>query len=207
MKAKSSFDETAAAYAQVKEAVERLRNDYDEVCAEIRITEDALKEAPLAYVPLDDLKTAILEFVDASGARYAEEHIRGAISSFATNGMSGISGDRSAYGKPLRYSDIEQCTTGVGASSMAQLMTPSKHQFNDQVFYCFFAELVKERLSVLMERMTPGEFGYDAIHPDKVGSDRATRRATIEGLKQKLEGLKDRRDDLKGKLLSLGHSL
>lgn len=202
-----NFDETAAAYAQVQKAVTQLRAEYESVCAEIETTEAELKAAPLAFLPLDDLKAAILEFIDASGARYAAESVKGAISSFSTHGMSGIGGDTSLHGKPLRYCDIEQCMAGVGAGGMAQLMTPSKHQFNDQVFYYFFGQLVKEGLTKLMDEMPPNDFGYGAIHPDKVGSDRATRRATIDGLRKKLEELSSRRDELKAKLLSLGCGL
>ena len=90
---------------------------------------------------------------------------------------------------------------------MAQLMTPSKHQFNDQVLYYFFGQLVKEGLSKLMNEMPLEDFGYGAIHPDKIGTDRATRRATIDNLKQKLGELNARREELKTKLLSLGCSL
>lgn len=200
------FEETTVAYQQVQAAVSQLKSKYASVCVEIAEKESELKAAPLAYLPVEDLKAGILDFIDASGERYAEDCIKGAIASFATNGMGGMSQDRSLSGKPMRFCDVEETVSGRDAvRGWAQLLTPQKHQFNDQVLYYFFAQFVKQGLAKLMEGMQPGEFGYNMIHPDKIGSDRATRRAAIASLNEQLGVLQQRRDDLKSKLAALGH--
>lgn len=199
------FNEAADAYAKVKAAADALRADHDAVCLEIEAAQKELDALPLLTVPPEDLKAGILDFVDASGRRYGADKVRAAISAFAKGYMAGAGGaDR--LGKPLRYCDIEGAIAGTSAEmGWAQILTPDKSQFNDQVIYCFFAELVREGLRRVMADMTPAELGYDAIHPDKIGTDRAARRAAIDALQARLADLHDRKADLAGKLRALGH--
>lgn len=205
---KSSNENFAAAqhsYAKVQETAAVLRAEYDQVCAEIVSTETELKELPLAYVPVEDLKAGILEFIEASGGRYGATSVRAAISNFAKGYMRGLDADQDAFGKPLRFNDIEGAISGAHASmGWAQILHPDKSQFNDQVLYCFIADLVKEGLRRIMKDMTPEEFGYERIPPGMVGTDRATRRAEIEERRQRLADLIGRRDDLRRKLSALG---
>lgn len=199
-----NFDQTIAAYEKVKQTAAALRAEYEEVCAGIAETEAELKVLPLAHLPLEDLKAGILEFIDASGERYAEETIRMAISRFATGGMGGIS-TQYEQGKPLRYIDLERAISAADpAYGRAQLLTPEKNQFNDQVFYFFFSKLVREGLRKVMEDMTPAEFGYDAIHRDKIGTNRFERRAAILALENRLAELRERKAELAQKLRAIG---
>lgn len=199
------FDQTVTAYAQVRQAAEHLRTVYNAVCERIDKVTAELEVLPLAPVPFDDLKAGILEFITASGQRYAGNHVRGALRSFATNQLGGVDNKIELMGKPLRFIDLERAISGEApAYGWAQVCHPDKRMLNDQVFYCFFAELVKEGLARVMESMDPAEFGYDQIHPDKVGTPRAERLAALAALETELQELQERKQDLRSKLAAIG---
>ena len=107
-------------------------------------------------------------------------------------------------GKPLRFLDIEGAVSGTNASMSWAQMLSSGGQYNDQILYCFVAEMVQEGLRRIMADMTPEDLGYDTIHPDKIGTDRATRRAAIVALEARLAALRVKEGDLAEKLLALG---
>jgi hypothetical protein len=144
--------------------------------------------------------------LDACGVRYARDTIRTAVSNFARNNTGASSRDPALSNKPLRYCDLQSAITGGDRDYGTQLATPSKHQFDDRALYFLMASSVKDRLAALMADMSPEDFGYNNIHSDKIGSDRATRRKEIEALSAKLDDLKARRSDLSEKLATLGVS-
>lgn len=207
----NTFDEVAAAYAQVKQTAEILNADYEQTCRDIDAAEAELKELPLAPVPLEDMKEAILEFIDASGTRYAEI-IRGHISKFANGKTSFESVPHGSgklqyqdIGKPLSFEILDGSISGEDASLRgAQLLNPLASFFDDRVIYLFCGPLVREGLRKIMEQMGPEEFGYDRIQPDKIGSTRRERRAAIAALQERLGKLHSRKEDLAGKLAALG---
>lgn len=200
-----NFDETAAAYEKVVSAIAQLRHEYDSVCTEIVTTEEALQAAQVAYLPLSDLKAGILDFIDASGSRYAEERIRTAISDFARNRLSSSRSDVALSDKPMRFCDLERCVSGQdGAGGWAQLLTPEKNMFNDQVLYYFASKQVKEGLAKLMDAMPEEAFGYGQLSQEEIGSDRTTRRKNIASMTAKLSGLREQCEVLKAKLEALG---
>ncbi|MFA6312344.1 MAG: hypothetical protein WC681_12755 [Sterolibacterium sp.] len=202
--AKDNFAESQTAYARVRETINELRAEYDQVSVNITAAETELAELPLAPVPAEDLKAGILEFIEASGRRYGADRVRGSIASFATGGMLGLSAEAGSFGKPLRFRDIDGAISGINPPmSWAQLLTPDGAH-NDQVLYCFVADLVNEGLRRIMADMTPQELGYGTIHPNKIGTDRATRRAAITALEARLAELRIRKDDLAEKLRALG---
>lgn len=203
MKIVENFDLTATAFEQVKKAVQKLKDEYQSVCDQITVKKEELRLAPLAYIPLDDLKAGILDFVAKSGERYGQEKIKSAIASFATNGMVSSTFDMAQVGKPMRFCDIEH---GI-SSGWDQLLTPEKYQFNDQVFYCFFAQIVQQGLSALMDDMPPEAFGYGKIDPSKIGSSRAQRHIEIQELEKEMSALTSKRDELSSKLTALGYSV
>lgn len=199
-----SFDAAASAYQTVRATVDGLKVEYSQVCIQIAETQSTLDAAPLLRVPLADLKEGVLDFIDACGERYATEHIIGAIINFARNNNSGTAVDRELANKPLRFCDLERAVNAGSYDYSTQLATPSKHMFDDRALYFLCTSMVKERVADLMSRMSPEEFGYSAIHPDQVGSDRATRRTEIDALNVTLDALKARRTDLGEKLVTLG---
>lgn len=206
--AEDQFTETQAAYAKVKETIQALRADYDSTCAEIEQTEAELEALPLAPVPLEDMKAAILQFIEASGQRYADRHVRKAISTFATGSMGGLGVDAGLIGKPLRFLDIEAAIGNENTvSGRAQFATYALQEFDDGALYFFFGDLVREGLRRIMDEMAPQEFGYGAIHPGKVGSGLSERRSAIAATAARLEELREKRGDLAAKLLALGHHI
>jgi len=193
-----------AAFDQVKTTVTALRTEYATVCANIAATEKHLAELPLAPVPLDDLKAAVLDFVDARGQAYLDEFVRPAIASFATSGMFGYSIDSGSYGKPLSFKYLEGAIAG-GAGARSQLVTTfEKEQFNDVALYAFFGTLVKAGLAAAMATMTDVDFGYDNLKSDQIGSDRVTRRAAIQAAQDQLTTLRTSKATLSNNLRQLG---
>ena len=203
----NTFDDAASAYEKVRATITDLKTQYMQVSGELIDTQAALDAAPLLRVPLEDLKAGVLEFVGASGERYAKDAIRAAVSNFARNNTGSSSRDPALSGTPLRYCDLESAIAEGGRDYSTQLATPSKNLFDDRALYFLVASSVKERLAALMEEMPLEDFGYNKIHPDKIGSNRATRRKEIEALSAKLDALKARRNDLGEKLTTLGVSL
>lgn len=198
--------EEMAAFNKVKNTVKTIRAEYGTVCENIVATKKQLAELLLLPVPVADLKAAILDFVDASGGSYLSEGVKPAIISFATNHMSGASVQVGEVGKPLSFQLLESAVIpSSGALARAQLLTYSeKHQFNDMVLYAFFGELVKAGLSAVMDTMTDADFGYDKLHPAKIGTDRATRRAAIQAKQDQLAALQTKKTTLADNLRQLG---
>ena len=207
----NNFEEIAAAYAQVKQTAAILNADYEQTCCEIDAAEAELKALPLAPVPFDDMKEAILDFVDASGERYAQ-NAREIISSFA-NGKTSFdavpfeSGKlrHKDVGKPVSFEILDGAISGDELSlCQAQLLNPKASFFDDRAIYYFCGALVREGLRKIMDQMGPEDFGFGSIHPDKVGSPRRERRAAIAALRERLGELRMRKADLADKLAKLG---
>lgn len=207
---KENFDQVRDAYSQVKNTISALRAEFDQTLLDIDAAEEELRVLPLAPVPLDDLKAAVLDFVDAAGERHAEK-FRGAIASFANgntafNSVPFGSGKQQLkdVGKPIGFNILEGGIMGDELSlARAQILNPDTY-FDDQVLYYFCGPLIREGLRKIMDRMGPEEFGYDKIHPNKVGSPRRERRATIAAVQDRLAGLNQRKMDLAAKLSVLG---
>lgn len=198
--------ETIAAQTKVKEAIVKMRFDHKRVCDEITVAELNLSQLRTAPVPFDDLKAGILDFVQPSGLRYAEDKVKRAIRDFATGRSGGSSTPLERYDKPLAFSDIEGSADGSQAAlGWAQLCSPDKSGwFNDQVFYFFCGELVKDGLHRLMESMTPEDFGYNKIPPNRIGSPRHERRAEIAKAEASISELVEKKKHLEGALKSIG---
>jgi hypothetical protein len=207
---KENFDEVAAAYDQVKKTAAALMDDYEQVCGDIDAAAAELRALPLAPVPFEDMKEAILDFVDASGERYAES-VRDTVSKFA-NGKMAFDAVSHNSGK-VRYEDIgkvigfdvlDGSISGEEAGlCRAQLLNPTTI-FDNRVLYYFCGALVREGLRKVMEKMRPEDFGYDRIPPEKIGTPRRERRAAIAALQERLDKLRSRQADLAGKLAKLG---
>lgn len=146
--------------------------------------------------------------IDSSGNIHAEEVVKGAISTFATGGNT--VGHIEGRGKPLSFKNLEMATSGQSNYlSRHQFVTgeESPQAIANMAFYCFFADLIKQRLASVMQTMTEADFGYRTIHPDKVGTDRATRRAEIASIKAQLEEKYTAKKLLETKLAQLGISV
>ena len=211
---KENFDEVAAAYEQVKKTGDTLKADYEQTCNEINAAEAELEALPLAPVPFEDMKAAILDFVDASGERHAEK-LRTFIADFA-NGKTGygqgegsdVKVEINDVGKPLRFYVLQGAILGNGANaSNARILTGGIASLVDRAFYYFCAELIREGLQKTMDRMTPQEFGYDKVRAKDIGTPRHERVAAIAALEERLVELRSRKADLVGKILTLGFEI
>ncbi len=209
-----NFDEVASAYEQVKKTGDALKADYVRTCNEIVAAETELEALPLAPVPFEDMKAAILDFVDASGERHAEK-LRTFIADFA-NGRTGYGGgaggvgmvDLHDVGKPMNFAIIQGAILGNGsAASDARILTGGIAGLVDRAFYYFCAQMVREGLQKTMDRMTPEEFGYDKIRPADVGTPRRERVVAIAALEARLAELRSRKAGLEGKILRLGFAI
>lgn len=196
------------AFETVKNAVSSIKQEYRTLRAEISILEERQRQLPFAPVPLADMKAAILDLIDSSGNIHADEVVKGAISTFATGGNT--AGNIENRGQPLSFKNIEMATSG-------QNNYLSRHRFvtgeqapeaiANMAFYCFFADLIKQRLASVMQTMSEADFGYHTIHPDKVGTDRVTRRAEIVLIKTQLAEKYATKKQLEAKLAQLGVSI
>ena len=195
------------AFEQVKQAVTTLQADYKEVCQQIAKAKDELKALPNTPVPFEDMKAGILEVVDSAGARYADEYIKPALLRFATgHELSSSRISEKTLGKPIKFSElmgaIEQQTFPM---AHAKLVQPSAYApADDGAFHFFFADLIKAGLKKVLDTLEPSDFGYDKIHPSKVGTDRATRQAAIAAKEKELAELNGRRNDIADQLRLLG---
>lgn len=203
----NKFEIGFAAFEQVKQTVAALKNEHAAVVSEIAEVNGAIKAAMIEYLPLEDLKDGILDLIVSSGERYAARNIRVAISSFATGSMRGAGNKEllTELGKPLRYADMEAAISNAdGVMGRAQLLTTSKEFFDDQVLYFLCPDLVRDGLRRVMADMAPAEFGYNAIHPNKIGSPRCERRAFIAELDHRLSDLLVKKAELEEKLCAIG---
>lgn len=209
-----NFDEVASAYEQVKKTGDALKADYVRTCNEINAAETELEALPLAPVPFEDMKAAILDFVDASGERHAAK-LRTFIADFA-NGKtawgqgegSEVSVDLRDVGKPLRFYVLQGAILGKGANAPhARILTGGIAGLVDRAFFYFCAELIREGLQKTMDRMTPEEFGYDKVREKDIGTPRHERVAAIAALEERLAELRNRKEELVGKILTLGFEI
>lgn len=202
---KQDFNEAADAYRKVRETVAELKQEHAQVSTQIEEAEAELKVLPLAPLPFEDLKEAILEYIDASGERYAERHVKPALIELATSCAGGLEPAVHSMGKPISFAEIDGAIAGSNASlSHVHLAHKGQPSFNDLALNYFVGQLVREGLRKLMDRMSPEDFGYDKIHPDKVGSGRRERRVSIAALTDRIAMLKVHKGDLAIRLAQLG---
>jgi hypothetical protein len=200
---KQDFNEAADAYRKVRETIGALKEEHAQVSTQIEEAEAELKVLPLAPLPFEDLKEAILEYIDASGERYAERHVKPALIELATSFAGGT--PIHGIGKPISFAEIDGAITGADSYlSHVHIAHKAQSSFNDLALNYFVGQLVREGLRKLMDRMTPEDFGYDKIHPDKVGSSRRERRVSIAALADRIAQLKAHKGDLAIRLAQLG---
>lgn len=197
------------AFNQVKASVATLRTEYETVCADILKTEQQLKELPLLPVPPEDLKAAIIDMVEASGVGYRTA-IKRQIKAIATNEKCGFnvgSKDFDLMGTPLRFAEINSTLHGGPSSGVVgyqNMLTGSNIGLVDTAIFAVAGDLVKNMLMSVMEELTAEDLGYHGIKSDQIGTDRATRRATIQAAQDHLEALRENKAKLSVSLSQLG---
>lgn len=203
--AKDEFADAVSAFEQVKKTVAAFKDEHAKISSEIEVVETELSALPLACVPLEDLKEAVLDLLEASSNRYVKEKIKKTIASFVTGLEFDLPTPENLKkrGKPLSYLDIENSMDGTDAKmSRAQLLTNGV--FDDRVLYAFFSTTIRDGMRRIMEGMTPEEFGYGAIPPSKIGTSRFERRRAIDERNSRLSSLKERKSVIELRLASIG---
>lgn len=203
------YQEVDAAIAKVREMTAALRGEHDALCSDITATEAELDRQMNAYLPPEELKGAILEMVKASGDRYAAA-LRSAIADFARHRL----GD-SPYvpipvrqsGKPMTYAAVEIAITGerMDYQRLTLLSRGKVPAPPDALLVLLFGDALCARLREVMADISPNDLGYAQIDDKDIGCGMTERRALILKLGARLEELRGRRDDVRGKLTSLGY--
>lgn len=198
------------AFNQVKASVATLRTEYDAVSADILKTEQQLKELPLLPVPPEDLKAAIIDMVEASGAGYRTA-IKQQILAIATNEKSGFSVGSKEFemllGSPLRFAELNSAIYGgvsTGNVSYQGMLTGGNIRLVDTAIFAVAGDLVKIMLTSVMEELTAEDMGYRDLKPNQIGTDRATRRTAIKAVHDRLATLRENKSKLAASLCQLG---
>ena len=202
---KDEFADAVSAFEQVKKTVAAFKAEHIKICSEIEAVETELSALPLACVPIEDMKEAVLDLLEVSSSNYAKEKIRKSIISFVTGKEFDVLTPENIEkrGKPLSYLDIEKSMDGTDPKmSRAQLLTGGV--FDDRVLYAFFSQAIRDGLREIMEGMKPDELGYGAIHPSKIGTSRVERRQAIDDCNNRLSNLKERKSVIEMRLASIG---
>lgn len=204
----SETNKDVDAFNQVKNAVNNLRGEYDEVCARIAQTEKKLADLPILPVPVADLKAAILDMVDKAGEKYISE-MKNNIQSVATNKRSNVTFHMDLVGKPLRFKDLNAALYGGNSDTNIDLniLTQGNTILFDFVLCAVAGALVKASMSKVMDNMTDAEFGYAKLLPSQIGTDRATRIADIKDAEAQLGELLASKKSIAEKLRQLGVSV
>lgn len=196
-----------AAYELVRNTADALHGQYDQVVADLNAVEKNINVLPRAYLPLEDFKAGIIEFVEASGDRYGTETIRELITTFATGSMRSMEGTDiiAQLGKPLRYCDLEDAISNAdGRAGRAQLLTSGGNGFDDRLMYFLFTAILREKLQEVMDAMPSAAFGYEKIQPDDIGSPRNERRQTLANLRIERVVLQQQKAEISRNLREIG---
>lgn len=206
MKAKDEFQDAISAYQNVVTAKKALEADNKSICEEITRAQDELAWLQTSYLPLQDLKESIIQFLCRAGQNYQMGSIRSAIKDLATNGKWGLEYPAEEYGMPMKYRTFEKALDGSIPSFMAcQIFTPDKSIFfDDRVFLGLLFKFIEPTIRGIMEKMQPEEFGYDRVRADEIGPGLEERNQMIQDIKAKIKALEEKKATNAEKLRALG---
>ena len=135
----NEYENALTAHENINAFKEKLKNELQSVMAEIDEVKERLAWLQNSYLPLKDLKEAIIQFLAAKGQDYRDEFIRPAISALACNQSWGTgSAKEEKFGLPLEYKAIEDAIGGIKPGfSACQIINPNKsYPFDDRAFFC-----------------------------------------------------------------------
>ncbi len=199
-----------SAFKQVKQTVDDLQKELHDTSEAITTLEAEMIALPKLRAPFEDLKQGVLDLVGAAGERYANQHFKAQIISFATGGMMDNAGvnwlsEYDEVGRPLRLGTLDGAVNGTRSKeARAQFITPAKPVFDDLALYALFGDAVKAALTAAMQDMTPDDFGYSKINPDEIGPTRAELNRILGSKQAEIEALSARKKELLTLLGELG---
>ena len=204
------YQNVLKAHENIKDFKEKLKNDLQSVMAEIEKVQEKLAWLQNSYLPLSDLKEAIIQFLAAKGQDYRDEFIRPAISALACNRSWGAtSKSQEEFGLPLEYKAIEDAIGGITPGfSACQIINPNKsYPFDDRAFFCLLFDSIEPVLRNIIENMESSEFCYDRIRKEEIGPSLEERREMIKVVAQEILTLEQKKASVISKLESLGVSI
>ncbi|MBX3641248.1 MAG: hypothetical protein KF888_12265 [Nitrosomonas sp.] len=185
-----------------------LKTQLEEIMTAIEAAQKKLSWLQNSYLPIDDLKESIIQFLAAKGQEYQSEIIRPAISDLAHNKLWGTSGMK-RYGMTLAYQEIEDAIEGIKVGfSACQIISPNKsYHFDDRAFFALLFVQMEPVLRSIIENMKPEEFGYNKITAKEIGPGLEERRQMIGEIAQEILALEQAKTAVIGKLESLGENV
>lgn len=183
----------------------KLKKQLEEIMIAIESAQIKLSWLQNSYLPIDDLKESIIQFLAAKGQEYQSEIIRPAISDLALNNLWGSSGMK-RYGMTLTYQEIEDAIEGIKVGfSACQIISPNKiYHFDDRAFFGLLFVQIEPVLRQIIGNMKPEEFGYDKITAKEIGPGLEGRREMIRETAQEILALEQGKATVISKLESLG---
>lgn len=183
----------------------KLKKQLEEIMIAIESAQIKLSWLQNSYLPIDDLKESIIQFLAAKGQEYQSEIIRPAISDLALNNLWGSSG-MGRFGLTLTYQEIEDAIEGIKVGfSACQIISPNKsYHFDDRAFFGLLFVQIEPVLRNIIGNMKPEEFGYDKITAEEIGPGLEERREMIRETAQEILALEQGKATVISKLESLG---
>lgn len=194
-----------SALEHVKSAHATIKGEIEQIDQAITQLESENASLPKLQASIEEIKQGVLELIDKSGERYAQEKIKAAVIDFGIGNMSSYRLGR-VFGQPLTLGELDGAINGtVWPEARAQFITQmNSGAFDDLGLYAVCADAVKATLAKVMETITPADFGFGTITKDKIGPTRAEMHMRIARNNQEIERLKERKSFLKDELNKFG---
>lgn len=199
------YQQALSAIENINGVKTKLKKQLEEIMIAIEAAQKKLSWLQDSYLPIDDLKESIIQFLAAKGQEYQSEIIRPAISNLALNNLWGSSGMK-RFGLTLTYQEIEDAIEGIKVGfSACQIISPNKiYHFDDRAFFGLLFVQIEPVLRQIIGNMKPAEFGYDKITAEEIGPGLEERREMIRETAQEILALEQGKATVISKLESLG---
>ncbi len=190
------------ALSAVQSARAEIKAEIESITGEIARLEDENLAMPSQKASFGEIKKAILDLVDAAGARHAETHIRATIIDFAKGAYRDMA-NLDKYGQTLTLGELDGAVKGeVFPMANARFLSGGAGEIDDLMLYAVFSGAVKETLSRLIDMLSPSDLGIpQAI--DAAGMTREEMNERIAANLTEIDRLKSRKAALENELRKL----
>jgi hypothetical protein len=187
-----------AAHEKVNQAIAHLRDQLRANAREIGQTEAAISHLQNGYPPFEDLKVAIIEHALSWSDSEANREI--------VEGLRQLGGKEShgSHRKPMRYRDVLKDLPANGTPSPDNINALHKVLFSEHALYFYCRDLVRLKLTGLLNGLHSNVFGYDNIDTAQIGPNWKERQSRLADLQQKLDELQIQKNGITEHLINLG---
>jgi cell division protein FtsB len=190
------------ALVKIQHARAGIRDEIDSITGEITRLEQENRDLPNQTASFGEIKKAILELVEATGARYADTHIRASIIDFAKGAGRDMS-QLDRYGKTLTLGELNGAIRGeVFPMANTCFLSGGAGRLDDLMLYAVLSDAVKETLSRMMDLLSPADLGLPDT-PSEPAMTRAEMTERIVANRDEVATLKARKEILEGELVKL----